>query len=155
MDGWKFGGSFTENVSGARWHDCACAAAGGTAAIASTVPEPAGFSSFGQEVFADDCRGSGVVFRAELQVPQGRAGLFRRVGEGHPIRGPLTERAAFADPDSNVTPVANGRGWATREVSARVPADSDTLVFGIFLTRHGRVELRNPDLRVLPSTGAL
>jgi hypothetical protein len=28
-----------------------------------------------------------------------------------------------------------------------VPADGDAVVFGIFLAGHGRIELRNPELR--------
>lgn len=147
LDGWLFLGSFTENVSDSHWHDYECAAADGTAAIASAVPEPAGFAMLGQEVFADDYRGALVVFRAELRAPEGRAGLFLRASEGRPVRGPMTEQAAFADPDNNVTPVASGTEWAAHRVSARVPADSDAVVFGIFLAGHGRIELRNPELQ--------
>jgi len=148
LDGWLFGGSFTENVSDSHWHDYECVAEDGTAAIASAVPEPAGFAMLGQEVYADDYRGSTVVFRGEFRVPEGRAGLFLRVNEGRPIRGPLTGQAAFADPDNNATPVANDPGWAPHQLSARVPADVDAVVFGIFLAGPGRIELRNPELRL-------
>ncbi|MGH3183957.1 MAG: hypothetical protein ACRDOE_18935, partial [Streptosporangiaceae bacterium] len=147
LDGWLFLGSFTENVSDSHWHDYTCAAREGTAAITSAVPEPAGFAMLGQEVFADDYGGATVVFRAELRVPEGRAGLFLRASEGRPVRGPMTEQAAFADPDNNVTPAANGPEWAPHQVSARVPAESDAVVFGIFLAGPGRIELRNPELR--------
>lgn len=146
LDGWLFGGSFTENVSASHWHDYQCIAEGGTAVIASAVPEPTGFAMLGQEVYADDYRGSTVILRGELRVPAGRAGLFLRVNQGRPIRGPLTEQAAFADPDNNVTPVANDPGWALRQISARVPAHGDAVVFGIFLAGPGRIELRNPGL---------
>jgi hypothetical protein len=148
LEGWLFGGSFAENVSDSHWHDYECVAEDGTAVIASAVPEPAGFAMLGQEVYADDYRGASVVFRGEFRVPEGRAGLFLRVNEGRPIRGPLTEQAAFADPDNNVTPVANDPGWAPRQVSARVAADVDAVVFGIFLAGPGRIELRNPELRL-------
>jgi RNA polymerase sigma factor (sigma-70 family) len=148
LDGWLFGGSFTENVSDAHWHDYECFVADGTAVIASAVPEPSGFAMLGQEVYADDYRGSPVVFRAEFRVPEGRAGLFLRVNEGRPIRGPLTELAAFGDPDNNVTPVANDPGWTPHQVSALVQADVDVVVFGIFLVGPGRIELRNPELRL-------
>lgn len=146
LDGWLFGGSFTENVSDSHWHDYTCAAQKGTAVIASAVPEPAGFALLGQEVYADDYRGSTIVFRGELRVPEGRAGMFLRVNEGRPVRGQLTEQAAFADPDNNATPVANGPGWVPHQVTALVPADSDAIVFGIFLAGPGRIELRNPEL---------
>jgi RNA polymerase sigma-70 factor (ECF subfamily) len=148
FDGWLFGGSFAENVSDSHWHDYECVAKDGTAMIASAVPEPSGFAMLGQEIYADDYQGSMVVFRGEFRVPEGRAGLFLRVNEGRPIRGPLTEQAAFADPDNNVTPVANEPEWASHQVSARVPADVDAVVFGIFLAGPGRIELRNPELRL-------
>lgn len=147
LDGWVFGGSFTENLSDARWHDYECAVADGIAVVTSTVPEPTGFAMLGQEVFADDYRGATVTFRAEFRVPEGRAGLFLRVNEGRSVRGPMTEQAAFADPDNNVTPLAGGPRWAQHQVAARVPADTDAVVFGIFLAGHGRIELRNPELR--------
>jgi RNA polymerase sigma factor (sigma-70 family) len=146
LDGWLFGGSFTENVSDSHWHDYQCFAEEGTAVIASAVPEPTGFAMLGQEVYADDYRGSTVVLRGEFRVPAGRAGLFLRVNEGQPIRGPLTEQAAFADPDNNATPVANDSGWAPHQISAQVPADGEAIVFGIFLAGPGRIELRNPEL---------
>jgi hypothetical protein len=44
--------------------------------------------------------------------------------------------------------VANDPGWAPHEVSARVPADVDAVVFGIFLAGAGRIEVRNPELRL-------
>jgi bifunctional DNase/RNase len=148
LAGWLFGGSFTENVSDSHWRDYTCVAEDGIAVIASAVPEPAGFAMLGQEVYADDYRGSEVVFRGEFRVPEGRAGLFLRVNEGRPIQGPLTEQAAFADPDNNVTPVANDPVWVRHQVSARVPADVDAVVFGIFLAGPGRIELRHPELRL-------
>jgi len=148
LAGWLFGGSFSENVSDSHWRDYTCVVEDGIAVIASAVPEPAGFAMLGQEVYADDYRGSAVVFRGEFRVPEGRAGLFLRVNEGRPIQGPLTEQAAFADPDNNVTPVANDPAWARHQVSARVPADVDVVVFGIFLAGPGRIELRNPELRL-------
>ena len=148
LNGWLFGGSFSENVSASHWHDYECVAQAGTAVIASAVPEPVGFAMLGQEVYADDYRGSTLVFRGEFRVPAGRAGLFLRVSDGHVSRGPLTEQAAFGNPENNVTPVANDRDWVPHQISARVPADVDTVVFGIFLAGAGRIEVRNPELRL-------
>ena len=67
LDGWLFGGSFTEHASQSHWQDYTCAVENGTAVVRSAVPEPAGFAFLGQEVFADDFRGSTVVFRPELR----------------------------------------------------------------------------------------
>jgi hypothetical protein len=97
-----------------------------------------------------------VVFRAEFRVggAPGRAGLFLRVNEGQPIRGPLTDRSVFADPDNNLVTVPAGRDWATHEISARVPGDTDAFVFGVFLTDTGQIELRNAELTRGPTKRA-
>jgi bifunctional DNase/RNase len=149
LEGWLFGGSFTEHVSESHWQDYTCAVEHGTAVVRSAVPEPAGFALLGQEVFADDFRGSTVVFRGEFRVQAdapGRAGLFLRVNEGHSITGPITERSVFADADNNITPIPDAGDWTRHEITARVPGDSDAVVFGIFLAAGGRIELRHPGL---------
>jgi len=149
LEGWLFGGSFTEHASQSHWQDYTCAVEHGTAVVRSAVPQPAGFAFLGQEVFADDFRGSTVVFRGEFRVQAdtpGRAGLFLRVNEGHAITGPMTERSVFADPDNNITPIPNAGDWTRHEITARVPGDSDAVVLGIFLAAGGQIELRNPEL---------
>jgi hypothetical protein len=149
LEGWLFGGSFTEHASQSHWQDYTCTVEHGTAVVRSAVPEPAGFAFLGQEVFADDFRGSTVVFRGEFRVhadTPGRAGLFLRVNEGHSITGPMTERSVFADPDNNITPIPDAGDWTRHEISARVPGDSDAVVLGIFLAVGGQIELRNPEL---------
>jgi hypothetical protein len=149
LAGWLFGGSFTEHASQSHWQDFSCAVQHGAAVVRSAVPEPAGFAFLGQEVFADDFRGSTVVFSGEFRVAvdtPGRAGLFLRVSEGHSITGPLTEQSVFGDPDNNITPIPDAAGWTRHEVTARVPSDSDAIVLGIFLAAAGQIELRNPEL---------
>jgi RNA polymerase sigma-70 factor (ECF subfamily) len=149
LEGWLFGGSFTEHASQSHWQDFTCTVEHGTAVVRSAVPEPAGFAFLGQEVFADDFRGSTVVLRGEFRVhadTPGRAGLFLRVNEGHSITGPMTERSVFADPDNNITPIPDAGDWTRHEITARVPGDSDAVVLGIFLAGGGQIELRNPEL---------
>ena len=149
LEGWLFGGSFTEHASQSHWQDYTCAVEQGTAVVRSAVTEPAGIAFLGQEVFADDFRGSTVVFRGEFRVQAdtpGRAGLFLRVNEGHSVTGPLTERSVFDDPDNNITPIPDAGDWTRHEVAARVPGDTDAVVLGIFLAAGGRIELRNPEL---------
>ena len=87
-----------------------------------------------------------MTFHGEFRVLAERAGLFLRVNDGRPVRGPLTEQAAFANPDNNATLVVPDPEWTSHEVSALVPSDSDAIVFGIFLAGPGRIELRNPEL---------
>jgi RNA polymerase sigma-70 factor (ECF subfamily) len=148
LDGWLFGGSFSEHASESHWHDYSCAAETGSAVISPAVPEPAGIAFLGQEVFADDYRGAVVRFRGEFRTADaaGRVGMFLRVNEGQPIRGPLTDQAVFADPDNIIVTVPAGSDWAAHEVSALVPGDSDAIVFGIFLAGPGRIEIRNAEL---------
>jgi RNA polymerase sigma-70 factor (ECF subfamily) len=149
LEGWLFGGSFTEHASESHWQDYTCAVEHGTAVVRSSVPEPAGFAFLGQEVFADDFRGSTVVFRGEFRVradTPGRAGMFLRANEGHSITGPMTERSVFADPDNNITPIPDAGDWTRYDITAQVPDDSDAVVLGIFLAAGGQIELRNPEL---------
>jgi hypothetical protein len=140
-DGWRFGGSFTEHASRSRWHDYTLATEHGTAVISSAVSEPVGFAFLGQEVYADDYRGSTVIFRAQVRRTAdgpGRAGLFLRAGQGHVrpyryLREPLTERAVLADPDHSFAPVPAGSEWARHEVAAEIPGGCDIFLFGISL----------------------
>jgi RNA polymerase sigma factor (sigma-70 family) len=150
LDGWTFLGSFTEHASESHWHDYSCVAENGSAVISSAVPEPAGFAALGQELFSDDYRGAMLTFRAEFRTADapGRAGLFLRVNEGQPIRGPMTDRSVFGDPDNNIVSIPASPGWARHEASARVPDDSDAFVFGVFLAGAGRIEVRNAELTV-------
>jgi RNA polymerase sigma-70 factor (ECF subfamily) len=150
LDGWTFLGSFSEHASDSHWHDSSAAAENGSAVISSGVPEPAGFAALGQELFSDDFRGAEITFSGEFRTADspGRGGLFLRVNEGQPIRGPVTDRSVFSDPDNNIVTIPAGRGWTRHEVSARVPDDSDAFVFGVFLAGAGQIEVRNTELAV-------
>jgi DNA-directed RNA polymerase specialized sigma24 family protein/bifunctional DNase/RNase len=152
LDGWRFGGSFTEHASASHWHDYTCTAGNGTAVIASAVPEPTGFAFLGQDVYADDYRGATVVFRAQVRVTADgpdRAGLFLRASPGRlgPYRWePLTEQAVLADPGNTFAQVPASSEWASHEVAAEIPGGCDIFLFGIFLAGPGRIEVRNPEL---------
>ena len=58
----------------------------------------------------------------------------------------MTDDAVFGDPDNNIVTIAGARDWTSHEVEARVPEDTDAVVFGIFLAGQGRIELRNAEL---------
>jgi RNA polymerase sigma-70 factor, ECF subfamily len=151
LDGWRFGGSFTKHASQSHWHDYACATEHETALIFAAVPEPAGFAFLGQEVFADDYRGSTVIFRAEVRRTAdgpGRAGLFlHSPGHLRPyLREPRTERIFLADPDNALTEVPADSEWARHEAAAEIPVGCDRFLFGIALAGPGRIELRNAEL---------
>jgi hypothetical protein len=154
LDRWLLGGSFTDHASQAHRRDYASTADDGVAALSATVPEPEGFAFLGQEIFADDYLGAMVAFRAKVRVhgTAGPAGLFLRLGgegdnESAPdITGRQTVDAALADPSNKVVTVPDGPDWISCEVTARIPADTDTVVFGVFLAGAGRIELRDPEL---------
>jgi Domain of unknown function (DUF151) len=152
LDRWVLGGTFTGHASHSHWHDYSCSAADGTAALYSTVPEPAGFAFLGQEMFADDYRGAMVTFRGEIRTLDSaadapdRTGLFLRVVRGRDAGQPLTERGSADDPDNTIVTVPARRGWASAQVTALIPDDANTVVFGVFLAGRGRLEMRNAQL---------
>jgi hypothetical protein len=117
------------------------------------VPKPAGFAFLGQEIYADDYRGATITFSGEFRTDDtagadaaNRVGLFLRANREWDIRGPLSERAVLADPNNTIVPIAANRDWISQEATARIPDDADLVVFGIFLTGPGRIELRHPNL---------
>jgi hypothetical protein len=52
----------------------------------------------------------------------------------------------LADPANHIVAVEDRGNWTTREVAAQIPADTETIVFGVFLAGPGRIELRDPQL---------
>ena len=101
-------------------------------------------------MYADDYHGAAVVFRGQFRVADTtdatRAGLFLRMRKVLDIRGPMTEHAVLADPDTHIVTIAGQPDWTGHEVTARVPDDTYTVMFGIFLAGPGRIELRDPEL---------
>jgi RNA polymerase sigma-70 factor, ECF subfamily len=147
LDRWLPGGSFAENAVESHWQDYACAAEGGAAVLFSAVAQPEGFAFLGQQIYADDYRGTVVVFRGQVRTEDtaGRAGLFLRIRTPLDVRGPLTAEGQLADPANHIV-MADNRDWASREVTARIPDDADTILFGVFLAGRGRIELRDTEL---------
>ena len=145
LAGWLFDGSFAQHPSQEHWLDYACAADHGAATVSAAVPHPAGFARLRQVVFADDYRGAAVTFRAELRTTgsPGRAGLFLRVSTGPDVGAPLSYGAALTDTEITA---AQASDWTSQELTARVSADDDALVFGVFLEGPGQIELRHPEL---------
>jgi RNA polymerase sigma-70 factor (ECF subfamily) len=159
LTGWQLGGSFAEHASESHWHDYSCAAGHAVATLASAVPRPDGFAFLAQEMFADDYLETTVAFRGQVRKQDSagagtasRAGLFLRVsrgrdiGSGRDIRGPMTEAAILADPGLRIVTIAGSGDWDSREVTAFIPDDCTTVMFGVFLAGPGRIELRDPDL---------
>ena len=50
-------------------------------------------------------------------------------------------------------PVTGTRDWTPHEVTAQVPADAISIIFGFFLNGRAQIELRNP--RLDPHPGAI
>jgi len=147
LDHWVLGGSFTENAVQSHWQDYSAAANQGTAVLSAAVPQPEGFAWLAQEIFADDYRGAAVTFRGQFRTPEGTglAGLFLRVMTPQDLHGPFTAQAALADPANHVVTLEGPGDWTTREVTAPIPDDANTVAFGLFLNGPGRIELRDPE----------
>jgi RNA polymerase sigma factor (sigma-70 family) len=148
LDSWRLNGSFLQNAVESRWQDYSAAAADGTAVLSAAVPQPEGFAFLAQEVYAEDYRGAGVVFLCQVRIPPdaGRAGLFLRVRKPEDHLVPLTEAGAAVDPANRIVTVEDRGDWTSHEVAAQIPADTSTIVFGVFLAGPGRIELRDPQL---------
>jgi RNA polymerase sigma factor (sigma-70 family) len=150
LDGWGLGGSFAENAVESRWQDYSAAAEHGVAVLSAAVSRPEGFAFLAQEMYADDYHGAAVVFRGQFRVADTtdatRAGLFLRTRKVLDIGGPMTERAVLADPGNHIVAIAGQPDWTRHDVTARVPDDTYTVMFGIFLAGPGRIELRDPEL---------
>jgi RNA polymerase sigma-70 factor, ECF subfamily len=145
LDRWVLGGTFSQHASQAHWADYTCDLADGAAVLSAAVPEPAGFAILGQEIYADDYLGGTVVFRGLIRAKDtGTAGLFVRVRGPLDARSPVTPAAALADPSNHVGIVPAGFAWSEHEITAQIPADASSIVFGVFLAGHGRVELKDP-----------
>jgi len=150
LEGWGLGGNFAENALESHWKDYACAAKDGAAVLSAAVPRPEGFAFLAQEMYADDYHGDTVTFRGRFRVADTtdttRAGLFLRMRMVLDIRGPMTGQAVLADPNNHIVTIASQPDWTSYEVAARVPDDTYTVMFGIFLAGPGRIELRAPEL---------
>jgi len=150
LSGWLLDGSFREHPAPDHWEDYTAAADNGTAALYAATPDPAGFAILAQFMWADDYRGSVVSFRGRLRRDgdAGLAGLFVRVetpGSGPGPSNPLNLDDMLADAGTTIS-VAATPDWAQHEVTAHVPGDCRIVMFGIFLTGSGRIELREPEL---------
>jgi RNA polymerase sigma factor (sigma-70 family) len=148
LAGWGLGGSFNQNAIESRWQDYSGATEDGVAVLSAAVPQPEGFAFLAQQIYADDYQGSDVIFRGQVRVPPeaGRAGLFLRIRKPADALGQLTQAAALADPANRIATVGDRGDWTTCEVAARIPADTESILFGVFLAGPGRIELRDPRL---------
>jgi hypothetical protein len=67
LDYWELAGSFTDDGLPAG-PDYSCTAAGQSAVLAATVPEPAGSAVLVQAIYPDDYQGRTVTFRGQLRT---------------------------------------------------------------------------------------
>ena len=146
LDYWELTGSFSDDGQLAG-QDYSCAAAGQSAVLAATVPEPAGSAVLIQAIYADDYRGRTVTFRGQLRATgvAGQAGLHLAVSG--PPDGPL--RAPQLDHVSSLT-APGSSDWTWHEVTVPVPGQAAAIRFGISLAGHGRIELRGAELTLAP-----
>ena len=147
LDHWELAGSFSGDGQQAG-PDYYGTAAGQSAVLAASVPEPAGSAVLAQAVYADDYRGAVVTFRGQLRAAglSGQAGLHLAVS-GRPA-GPLG--AALLG--HGASPAAPGiSDWTWHEVTVTVPGEATVIRFGVSLAGRGRIELRGAELTTAPS----
>jgi RNA polymerase sigma-70 factor (ECF subfamily) len=149
LDRWQFDGTFLHQVTGSHDRDYSCTTEDGRVILAAAVPGPAGFAVLSQEIEAEDYHDRTVTFRGHLRATDvaGRAGLVLRV----PRQGRLGQqrpdgRDPLHDPENYFAFVTGTGDWARHEVTAQIPPDANSIIFGVFLNGGGRIELRNPQL---------
>jgi RNA polymerase sigma-70 factor (ECF subfamily) len=142
---WHLDGTFLRQVTGSHHQDYSCTAEDGRAILTAAVPEPAGFAFLSQEIEPDDYLGRAVTFRGDLRTTDvaDRAGLVLRI----PCQGRRPAPAdPWHDPENHFAPVTGTRDWTGHQVTAQVPADAISIIFGVFLNGRGQVELGNLQL---------
>jgi hypothetical protein len=147
LDYWELAGSFSADGQPAG-QGYSCTAADRSAALAATVPEPAGSAVLVQAIYAEDYRGRTVTFRGQLRTTDvaGQAGLHLAVS------GPVSESMAtrpLLGHGSSLTALGSS-GWTWYEVTVPVPGEATAVRFGISLAGHGRIELRGAELSLVP-----
>ncbi len=146
LDYWELAGSFTDDGQPAG-PDYSCTAAGQSAVLAATVPEPAGSAVLAQAIAAEDYRGAAVTFRGQLRATgmAGQAGLHLAVRRppDEPLGAPLLDHG------SSLTG-SGSSDWTWHEVTVPVPAEAAVIRFGISLAGRGRIELRGAELTPAP-----
>ena len=146
LDYWELAGSFLD-AGRPHWQDYSCAAADRSAVLACAVPEPSGSAVLFQEIYAEDYRGAVVTFRGQLRITGGAGQAGLHLAAGQPDQPPgalLRDRGG-----SSLT--APGSSWTWHEVTAQIPPDANSIIFGVFLDGRGQIELRNPQLE--PAAG--
>jgi RNA polymerase sigma-70 factor (ECF subfamily) len=147
---WPLDGTFLRQVTGSHDEDYSCTTEDGRAILTAAVPEPAGFAFLRQEIEPDDYRGRAVTFRGDLRTTDvaDRAGLVLRIPRQGRRPAPPDP---WHDPENHFAPVTGTHDWTRHEVTAQVPADAISIIFGVFLNGPGQIELRNPQLDPHPA----
>ena len=145
LHGWQLDGTFLRQGTGLEY---SCTAEDGRAILTAAVPQPAGFAFLGQRIYADDYRDRTVTIRGDLRATDvaDRAGLVLRVSERRPAPQPPAGQDPQLDPANHFAPVTGTSDWTRHEVTARIPPDATNIIFGVFLTGRGQIELRDPEL---------
>jgi hypothetical protein len=146
LDYWELAGSFSDDGQPAG-QDYSCAAAGQSAVLAATVPEPAGSAVLVQTIYAEEYRGRTVTFSGQLRTTgmAGQAGLHLAVSgpPDGPIGRPLLDHGSSLSAPGSAD-------WTWHEVTVPVPGEATAIRFGISLAGRGRIELRGAELTPAP-----
>jgi hypothetical protein len=146
LDYWELAGSFSDDGQPAG-QDYSCTAAGQSAVLAATVPEPAGSAVLVQTIYAEEYRGRTVTFSGQLRTTgmAGQAGLHLAVSgpPDGPIGRPLLDHGSSLSAPGSAD-------WTWHEVTVPVPGEATAIRFGISLAGRGRIELRGAELTPAP-----
>jgi hypothetical protein len=146
LDHWELAGNFSGDGQPAG-PDYSCTAAGQSAVLAATVPEPDGAAVLAQAIYADDYRGAAVTFRGQLRA----AGLAGQAGLHLAVRGRSVGPLGAALLGHGGSPAAPGSSdWTWHEVTVTVPGEATVIRFGVSLAGRGRIELRGAELIPAP-----
>ena len=149
LDYWELAVSSSADGQPA-WQDYSCTAVDQSAALAATVPEPAGFAVLVQAIAAEDYRSRTVTFRGQLRTTDiaGQAGLHLAVGGS--AAGPAGAMLRDHGPAGSSLTAPGSSDWTWHEVTTPVPAEATAIRFGISLAGRGRIELRGAELSPAP-----
>jgi hypothetical protein len=139
LDYWELAVSSSADGQPA-WQDYSCAAADQSAALAATVPEPAGSAVLVQAIAAEDYRGRAVTFRGQLRATGivGQAGLH--------LAAVAPFGALLRDHGGSSLTAPGSSDWTWHKITMPVPAEATAIRFGISLAGRGRIELRDAEL---------
>ena len=141
LDRWELDGSLHAEPSPSQPGDYSATADGQSAVLSSVAGRPAGSAALVQTIYADDYRGTTVVFAGEIRSEPTTSEFGLRL---EILRHWWT--VGRAREDHGVT-ISGHSQWVRHEISTAIPEDAELIRFGITLAGPGQISLRHAELR--------